>query len=380
MLKQVLRKFQSLYMNCNGWHTDRHIVVIESDDWGSIRMPSKDVFLELQALGDTPEKDGFLANDSLESATDLENLFAVLNSVRDSKNKPAIVTANFAMRNPKFECIDIDSGTYVSECFTETYERYYHDDGHTLDVLRRGIASGFFVPQLHCREHLNVERWMSALRSGEKDALTAFQHQMIGIFASFSAENQFGYMDELNMDSRSQIEDMRTILQEAMKYFETIFGYRSRTFVASCFVWNRDIEDILHQCGVRGIQSGRLWQLVSTYSQGTTKLKRAVHYCGQRNANRQIYLVRNCEFEPAYSHNPHKCMETAYEQVACAFKNHKPAVINSHRFNYISAINSENAKTNLLALNELLHKIIRTYPDVEFMSSDQLLACVENKQ
>ena len=379
MLRRMLHKAKGVYMKRLGWHTDKHIVVIESDDWGSIRMPSKDVFLKLQALGDTPEKDGFLANDSLESATDLENLFAVLDSVRDSQNKPAIITANFAMRNPKFECIDIERGKYVSECFTETYERYYHDGGHTLDVLYKGIASGFFVPQLHCREHLNVDRWMSALREGRKDAITAFQHEMIGIFASFSPENQFGYMDELNMDSRSQIDDMRTVLSEAMQYFETIFGYRSKTFVASCFVWNRDIENILHQCGVRGIQSGRLWQLVSTYSKGTRKLKRALHYCGQRNANRQIYLVRNCEFEPAYSHNPQKCMETAYDQVVCAFENRKPAVINSHRFNYISAVNSENAKENLLALKELLEKIVRTYPDVVFMSSDQLLTYIESK-
>ena len=32
-------------LNIPGWRTKRHIVVIESDDWGSIRMPSKDVYV-----------------------------------------------------------------------------------------------------------------------------------------------------------------------------------------------------------------------------------------------------------------------------------------------------------------------------------------------
>lgn len=31
------------FLNLPGWHTRRKIVVIESDDWGSIRMPSKEV-------------------------------------------------------------------------------------------------------------------------------------------------------------------------------------------------------------------------------------------------------------------------------------------------------------------------------------------------
>ena len=32
--------------NIPGWHTRRHLVVIESDDWGSIRTPSKAVYNE----------------------------------------------------------------------------------------------------------------------------------------------------------------------------------------------------------------------------------------------------------------------------------------------------------------------------------------------
>ena len=34
-------------LNFRGWTTKRKIVVIESDDWGSIRMPSKNIFKKL---------------------------------------------------------------------------------------------------------------------------------------------------------------------------------------------------------------------------------------------------------------------------------------------------------------------------------------------
>lgn len=37
--------------NIPGWHTKRHIVVFESDDWGAIRMPSLEAFNALKAEG-----------------------------------------------------------------------------------------------------------------------------------------------------------------------------------------------------------------------------------------------------------------------------------------------------------------------------------------
>lgn len=37
--------------NLFGWCTNKKIVVIESDDWGSIRMPSLSSFEKLEKLG-----------------------------------------------------------------------------------------------------------------------------------------------------------------------------------------------------------------------------------------------------------------------------------------------------------------------------------------
>ena len=41
----IIRNIFHNLLSIPGWRTNRHIVVIESDDWGSIRMPSKEVYV-----------------------------------------------------------------------------------------------------------------------------------------------------------------------------------------------------------------------------------------------------------------------------------------------------------------------------------------------
>lgn len=50
----------------------------------------------------------------------------------------------------------------------------------------------------------------------------------------------------------------------------------------------------------------------------------------------------------------------------------KAAVICAHRLNFIGSIDSKNTDMNLPMFQELLHRIVKQWPDVEFMSSDQL--------
>ena len=40
-LKQII---SHNLLNIPGWRTKRKLVVIESDDWGAIRMPSKEIY------------------------------------------------------------------------------------------------------------------------------------------------------------------------------------------------------------------------------------------------------------------------------------------------------------------------------------------------
>ena len=51
--------------NIPGWSTKRKIVVIESDDWGSIRMSSKKAFQNLENAGISLAKNHYNTNDAL---------------------------------------------------------------------------------------------------------------------------------------------------------------------------------------------------------------------------------------------------------------------------------------------------------------------------
>ena len=92
---------------------------------------------------------------------------------------------------------------------------------------------------------------------------------------------------------------------------------------------------------------------------------------GQKNSLGQTYLIRNAYFEP--SSNPFKdWVSSCLKEINIAFKYKKPAIICSHRVNYIGSINPENRSDNLNLLNMLLTEILKKFPDVEFMSSDEL--------
>lgn len=371
----ILTDIKNKYVALRGYHTNRHLVVIESDDWGSIRMPSREVFRELQKAGDSPEKDPFLSNDSLESEQDLENLYSVLNSVTGKDGRPAVITANFAVANPDFDRIDREKGIYHYEEIQKTYQRYY-PDSDIYGTIQNGIEMGVFFPQLHCREHMNVNRWMQALKNGKQDVLTAYANHMIGIGASFAQDNVFGYMDAFNTICSSD-EELAQIVRDAASMFEKMFGFQSETFVASCFVWNRALEKELSQLGIRGIQSA-CWQNDPVGQGGAYKLKRRIHFTGEKTPFGQYYTVRNCSFEPAYKNDPQACAQHCLREIEKSFSDRKPAIITSHRLNFISEINPHNAKANLEGLRELLVGIVNKYPDVEFVTTPELLKIMEN--
>ncbi len=364
-----LTKLKNFYINKRGFHTKRKLVVFESDDWGSIRMPSKEVFEKLKKLGDNPDKNAFLSNDCLENESDLNALYDVLSSVVDSKGNNPIFTLNFAMANPNFDKIDIEKNLYEYELFYDTYKKYYGEN-RIMEVIKEGLSKKLIRPQLHCREHLNVGRWMRDLRQKREDTLIAFECKTMGIGSSFHRLNLYGYMDSFNTDCCSN-KELSYILDDAAKIFADVFGYKSSTFVASCFVWNDYLEECLVRNGIRYIQSGP-WQNKPIGSNGDYNLKRVIHYTGQKNNKKVLFGVRNCSFEPAYNQNATECVHSCLGEIKKAFKAKKPAIINTHRLNYIGSINPNNRAKNLSGLKRLLELIMKEYPDVEFVSTEQL--------
>lgn len=345
-------------LNIPGWHTKRHIVVFESDDWGAIRMPSKEVYEKLLSEGYRVDENIYERNDSLAREDDLIALFEVLRKFKDKNGNSPIITANCAVANPDFEKIKAnDYRHYYYEPFIETLKRYKGCE-HSFNLWKQGMEEGLFKPQFHAREHLNVARWMHDLQNNIADARYVFDYGLMGLFPKKHSNNF--YQVALD-DSKYQLQPLNEVVSEGLDLFENIFGFKSKTFIAPCYTWRSELEKTLLEKGVIGLQG--------VVYQRKPNDKSVRHYMGTQNKYGQVFTIRNCSFEPVNGLDKNYCLN----RMKYAFRWNKPAVISTHRINFIGAINEQNRIKNLKQLDALLSEMITTWPDVEFMTSDQLV-------
>ena len=71
-------------------------------------------------------------------------------------------------------------------------------------------------------------------------------------------------------------------------------------------------------------------------------------------------------------------MDITLRQIAAAFRWKKPAIISTHRVNFVGGINKQNREAGLKELHSLLKTIVKRWPDVEFMSTVNMLKELKN--
>lgn len=363
--------------NIPGWQTNRHLVVIESDDWGAIRMPSKEVYNQFLKEGIRVDNDPYCRYDSLATKEDLEVLFEALQSVKDKNGRSAVLTADTVVANPDFEKIR-KSGfrEYFYEPITTTMN---NSPNHTnvFDIWKEGIDAGIFRPQFHGREHLNVKKWLHVLREG-KDPITrrAFELGTFGLTSKVSDEIKGTYMGAFDSALEGDIQEYTKIIKEGLDLFEKLFGYRSRSFIATTYTWHPLIENSLKENGIDFLQ-GLVTQHIPV-DDGHNYFYKRTNFQGKSSASQLIYLMRNCFFEPSQFNNYHNAVDECLSRIRTAFRWKKAAVICSHRLNFIGNIDSSNRDRNIHLFTKLLNEIVKRWPDVEFVSSDELGSIIMN--
>ena len=355
--------------NMFGWRTKRHLLVIESDDWGTIRMPSREVYDEFLRLGIRVDRDPYCRYDNLATKHDLENLFDVLQSVKDKNGHPAVITANTLSANPVFDKIkDSDFTEYYFEPFTETLKRNATHDG-AWKMWQQGMDEGVFHPQSHGREHLYVKKWLNTLRNGDPVTRTAFDLGTWGLTANVDSSIKEYYMGAFNSEEDADIREFEVIIGDALRMFKEIFGYESKSFTPTTYEWSPKIEPCLVSQGVKYIQS-TVFQKIPLDDDTTVKYARRC-FQGSKSRSGLVRLMRNCYFEPSTKRH-FDFVDDCLHRIDIAFRWGKAANICSHRVNFIGSIFPENTDRNLPELRRLLQEIVKRWPDVEFISSDQL--------
>jgi hypothetical protein len=367
---QILTKLKKNIINIFGWKTNRKIIVFESDDWGMIRTSSIIAQKELIKKGYKVSQCPYNTNDRLESDEDIEALGEVLLSVKDSLGNPAKFTINNVVANPDFKKINDDAfKNYYYQPFTETLKNQ-EDSQNVIRLFKEGVSHGIFQPQLHGREHINIRLWLQRLQQGDSKAIDAFQHKMFTVHHSGSISGRRDNLDAFgNLTLRGDSFDYGKIVKEAQQIFNNTWGFKSKSFIAPCYVWHPCLENLLNNEGIKYIQGTHVQRI--PIDNTSFHIKGRYHYTGQKNKLGQYYMIRNCFFEPTESGSDY-AMEKTIKEIQLSFFYKKPAIISSHRVNYIGTLNPDNRKLNLTLLDKLLHEIIKRWPDVEFMSTDEL--------
>ena len=367
----MIRKIKNHLVNIPGWRTRRKIVVFESDDWGMTRMPSKKDYDYFENKGFEVNTCPYNKYDSLESNDDLNALFEVLSKYRDLRKRPPAFTMNNIVANPNYAKIKENNfEEYFYEVFTDTLEKYPgRDDVFTLH--QKGIEERLAKPQFHGREHVNINRWLHALKNGDEVVRLAFDRGLYSVHKDGPNSGRREYLDAfgLGYDVAYEVEDIHSILEDGLNIFKELWGFHSKSVIAPCFTWSPIIESTLFKNKVKYIQGN--WVQKSPVEGNSLEFSKIRHYLGQKNKYGQTYLVRNVVFEPA--EKPYyNWVYPALNQINNAFLWKKPAIVSTHRVNYIGSIDVKNRDNGLKQLDKLLKSIVEKWPEVEFMTSDEL--------
>lgn len=366
----VIKEFLRLQaLNFRGWKTSRKIIVIESDDWGGIRMPNSQSYNKAISLGLPVNDSPYNRFDTLASELDLEHLFDTLSKHRDAHGKNPLITANVVVCNPDFEKIkQANFDSFFVEDFHETIKRYYPNE-NVLALWNKGISEEVFFPQFHGREHVNAAHWLKALKAKNTMLMNAFDLGFWGLDAeAYKTSVGMNLQATYNAKESNELEFHKSSLTDGLIRFKNYFGFESKSFIPNNFIFDKSaLASTLLENGVRYIQ-GKHYHINPLYYPKKKRVTRRLS--GVENGF--VNLLRNCTFEPAQMRVKSQVVQNCLAEISNAFFWNKPAVLTAHRLNFIGTLNEKNRTENLALLNDLLTRVIKKYPQVEFLNSAQL--------
>ena len=364
--------------NLPGTKTNRKLMVIYVDDYGSIRVRDKLAYNNLLKAGLDVDKTRY-GYDTLCTTEDLQMLFDVLTSVKDKNGHHAVFTPFANIANPDFERIK-ESGfqQYYREPFTKTMERLGNAYNGAYELWKQAIAAGLFRPEYHGTEHISVWKFMKALQNRHKSTMLSFENESVAS-PFFPDEPRIEHATAVfDIKKKSDNDSLKADIEVGLDMFEDLLGYRAVQFTPGAAIYSPLLHESLLQNGIKSIHVQRY----KAYPLGEGQFEKTFLYTGKKNAVGQRYIVRNCVFEPFLDDRTHNlnAVNNCLLNIEAAFRMHAPAMISTHRVNFAGAIESTHRDESLRMLNELLHEVVKRWPDVEFVSGSEMGGYLFDKQ
>lgn len=364
MIRNIIKKILDLPSLRFG---EKYIVFL-SDDWGSVRMKSKDDRDSLKDLG-LKLINRFNRFDGLETNKDLELLFEVLYKYKDSTGRHPVITAVSNVANPDFNAIkELQYQEYIYETVDKTYLRYPQSD-RVLNLITEGIESGIFVPQFHGREHLQFEWWMKELAQETSFARAFFDHEFYFLSAAYlrNPKRNRGIGAAFDVWDENDLKIHKNVINDGIKIFSELYGSSPQIFTPPAIYYHPHLENILFENGIKWLDVGRVFKTPKIG--GGEKLQ--INYLGKKRESGLKVLVRNAVFETNMSDNDNG-VSRCLRDIEQAFSKKLPAIISNHRASFTGRIEESNRGKGLKALDILFSEILIKWPDVRFISGSEL--------
>jgi hypothetical protein len=338
-----------------GFHFDRPLVLLQSDDWGRVGLRDHDGLEQLRSsglvLGERPY-DFY----TLETAEDLAALRAVLNRHRDSSGRRPCLGMNFIVSNLDFSKMRDDGFQHVHLlALSEGLPQGWSRPG-LVAAYREGIADSVFRPALHGTTHFcrsAVERNLAG--DNERAILLRLLWQAGTPYIHWRMPwIGYEYWDpEGSEDERMlSVETQRQLIGQTVGAFAKMFSMLPRSACAPGYRANDDTHRVWAQHGIRVAQNGP----------GTLIPPHFDRY-------EVLNVSRMVEFEPAI--DAALSVGTCLQRAEACFESGIPAIVSVHSINFHSTVQDFRSRT-LAALDEFLTALESKHADLLYLHDEDL--------
>ncbi len=361
-MNSIQRNFVMNLKNIPGWRTGRKLVVFISDDWGDLRIDSQESYGKLLAGGIPVDRNVHTRYETMATAEDLETLYEVLEAFTDKNGRAAVFTPFTIMANPDFDKIR-ESGysKYIAEPFVERLARS-PEGQKTWEAWEKGMKREVFLPEYHGRDHLNAPVWMKALKNVDERLHFCFDNR----YAFYQTDSMsINPVYTFYFESEDDYLFLENSLKEGVDLFQDAFGRKPDVFSPPNGMFHRRFYKALAEKGVTTISASHR----RSEPDGKGGLTTGKCRFGEVSVEGVSHYISNCAFEPVK--DDYKGPEITLKQIAAAFRWGKPALINTHRVNYVGSRNPDARAKGLGELKKLIAEIRKTWPDSEFISAGE---------